>query len=91
MRDRPREPLIADRAWKSPSTNRETFQVLAENGVLDPELARQMEGWAGLRNILVHLYMEIDYGKLFEILTDDLPEIEAYVAAMARFVFELED
>jgi len=83
--------LIADRAWKSPSTNRETFQVLADNGVLEPELARRMEGWAGLRNILVHLYLEIDYEKLFEILTKDLPEIEAYVAAMTRFAFELED
>lgn len=83
--------LIADRAWKSPSTNRETFQVLADNGVLEPDLARQMEGWAGLRNILVHLYLEIDYEKLFEILTKDLPEIEAFVAAMTRFVFELGD
>jgi len=83
--------LIADHGWKSPSTNRETFQVLAQNGVLNADLARQMEGWAGLRNILVHLYLEIDHGKLFDILTTDLPEIEAYVAAVTRFVPDLED
>ncbi|MCP4659560.1 MAG: hypothetical protein GY856_29505 [bacterium] len=39
----------------------------------------------------MHLYLEIDHGRLFDILTTDLPEIEAYVAAVTRFVLDLED
>jgi uncharacterized protein YutE (UPF0331/DUF86 family) len=39
----------------------------------------------------VHLYLEIDHGRLFDILTTDLPEIEAYVGAVTRFALELED
>lgn len=39
--------LIAVRGWSSPTTYRETFQILARHGVLTPELATQMEGWGG--------------------------------------------
>ena len=78
--------LIASRGWRTPATYREAFQVLASEGVLSPELAGQMEGWAGLRNILVHLYLEIDHGKLFQILSEDLEQIEAYAQALSQIL-----
>jgi uncharacterized protein YutE (UPF0331/DUF86 family) len=70
--------VIADRGWKTPTTNREAFQVLASEGVLDDELASAMAGWAGLRNILVHLYLEVDHERLYEILRQDLDQLEAF-------------
>ena len=78
--------LIASRGWRTPATYREAFRVLAGEGVLSPELAEQMQGWAGLRNILVHLYLEIEHDKLFRILRQDLGEIEAYARALAGFL-----
>lgn len=45
--------LIADRGWKTPSTYRETSQILTHERALDPALAEQMQIWAGLRNVLV--------------------------------------
>ena len=45
--------VIADRGWGQPGTYREAFTTLAENAVLPGPLAVRMEGWAGLRNILV--------------------------------------
>ncbi len=74
--------LIADRGWRTPTTNRETFQVLAENEVLTPELATRMEGWAGLRNILVHLYLQVDLEILCDVLQRDLHELESCAAAL---------
>ena len=82
--------LIADRGWRMPTTNRETFQVLAENGALPKDLAERMEGWAGFRNILVHLYLEIDQDTVFDILTRDLHELRAYAARLAEIAFEEE-
>ena len=78
--------LIADRGWRSPTTYRETFQILEENGVLSAELARQMEAWAGLRNILVHLYLAVDRKRLYEIVTHDLDQLENFAAALSREV-----
>ena len=45
--------LIADRGWKTPNGYRESFRILQQEGVLDEELAGQMDAWAGLRNVLV--------------------------------------
>lgn len=47
-------------------------------------LARSMEGWAGLRNLLVHLYLEVDPARLYEILRQDLDELERYARELAR-------
>lgn len=81
--------LIASEGWQTPATYREAFQILRAEGVLSAELAGQMEGWAGLRNLLVHLYLEVDHGKLYSILTEDLGELEAYAAALiSRLEFE---
>lgn len=76
--------LIADRGWRTPTSYRDSFQILEENGVLSTELARQMEGWAGLRNVLVHLYLDVDRRRLHEILTQDLDQLELYANAVSR-------
>lgn len=80
--------LIASRGWQTPATYREAFQTLRTEGVLSSELATRMQGWAGLRNLLVHLYLEIDHVKLFQILTEELGEIEEYAAVLMRLVAE---
>lgn len=76
--------LIADRGWRTPTSYRESFQILEDNGVLSTELARQMEEWAGLRNVLVHLYLDVDRRRLHEILTEDLDQLELYAAAVSK-------
>ncbi len=78
--------VIADFGWPSPNTYREAFQVLANNGALTPELAKNMEGWAGFRNILVHLYLDIDHGVVFDTLTGELDQIEVYAQAVSEAV-----
>ena len=83
--------LIASRGWSSPATYRETFQVLAKEGVLPAGLAAQMEEWAGLRNVLVHLYLEIDQGLVFAALSGELDQLESYAAAVARAAFGAEE
>lgn len=84
MRPRPRESLIADQGWRTPATCRETFQVLGEEGALDPALARTMEGWAGLRNALVHLDQEVDPARVYDVLREDLESLERDARALAR-------
>lgn len=74
--------LIAERGWRSPSSYRDAYQVLTEEGVLTSELARKMEGWASLRNVLVHLYLEVDHDRLYDILHEELDQLESYARAI---------
>ena len=67
--------FIADLGLRTPTTYRESFQILAESDVLEAALAKQMERWAGLRNVLVHLYLDVDHDILFDILQNDLGQI----------------
>ena len=76
--------LIASRGWAVPSTYREAFQILEREGVLTPALCVRMQGWAGLRNVLAHLYMEVDHRRLFDVLVRDLDSLEDFAAAIAR-------
>jgi len=78
--------LIADRGWPIPSTNREVFEILENHEVLTPALAEQMKGWAGFRNVLVHLYLRIDNVRVWEILTSELDQVQACAAALAEEV-----
>lgn len=80
--------LIADRGWRTPSTYREAFAVLREQKVVDAELCSRLESWAGLRNVLVHLYLEVDHEILFDILQNDLDELVSYARAVQRFATE---
>ena len=76
--------LIADRAWTTPATYRDAFLILAEHGVIDESAAARMAGWAGLRNILVHLYLDVDHARLHEILATELDELRSFAAAVDR-------
>lgn len=76
--------LIADRGWRTPATYREAFQILNEQGVLSEKLATTMEGWAGLRNVLVHLYLGVDHERIWQTLVNDLGALEEFAAALSR-------
>jgi len=77
--------IIADRGWTTPTTYKEAFQILADNGVLEEELCADMQDWAGLRNVLVHLYLDVDQKRLYEILQQDLNGLETYAGAIVKF------
>lgn len=78
--------LIADRGWPTPGTYREAFEILHKQAVLSPELTARMQAWAGLRNVLVHLYLEVDHAVCFDILQSDLDDLVAFAAAVQRCV-----
>jgi uncharacterized protein YutE (UPF0331/DUF86 family) len=73
--------ILAEDFPDAPSTYREVFPLLARRGVLPPELADRLASATGLRNILVHDYLEIDPARLWEDIanTGDLVEFSSLV------------
>ena len=80
--------LIAERGWPTPDTKREAFETLRSQGVISPELAEHLAGWAGLRNVLVHLYLKIDHQQLYRTLTGELDPLEEFARALTRVLGE---
>ena len=78
--------LLSSRGWRTPTTHREAFQILREEKALSAQLGKQMEGWAGLRNVLVHLYLEIDHEQLWTALIEELSQLRDYAAAVTKIL-----
>lgn len=69
----------ADAEQPSASTYQQAFERLAAAGRLDAALAKRMMGWAGLRNVLAHHYVSIDYARIAATLAHELPDLEQFV------------
>jgi uncharacterized protein YutE (UPF0331/DUF86 family) len=59
---------------------------LAENGVLDPEFASELEKMAGFRNRLVHLYWDINIKEIWNILQTKLGDFEQYISQVGTYI-----
>jgi uncharacterized protein YutE (UPF0331/DUF86 family) len=67
-----------------PTNYEDVIRRLGEQGVVSDELCRDLRGLGGFRNILVHGYLDIDAGRVYEFLTTRLGQL-------ARCADEIED
>jgi uncharacterized protein YutE (UPF0331/DUF86 family) len=73
--------LIAELGLPPADDYQGVFTSLRKAGVVDAELASRLRSAAGMRNLLVHLYAEVDDGKVWEALArlDDLRDFAVAV------------
>lgn len=56
------------------------FRLLGEHHLIDQGVASRLTKMARFRNLLVHRYWEIDYGRMYDIITgDDLVDLEHFM------------
>jgi uncharacterized protein YutE (UPF0331/DUF86 family) len=78
--------LIATQRLRAPRDYRDSFTVLNEAGILPPELTQTMRELAGLRNLLVHVYWDVDDEMIYEGIRAELQDFEAFVAHIMTFL-----
>ncbi len=78
--------VISDEGYRQPGSNKQAIEILREEGVLDDDLAERLKRWMGFRNLLVHLYLEIDHGRAYDSIVEDLGDFDAFAARMGRFL-----
>lgn len=78
--------LAARMLHKSPNSYAACFTILASGGIITNDLADRLASMAGFRNLLVHVYDQIDDGRVWEILQSDLGDLEEYVDAICNVV-----
>ena len=78
---------VSRRGLGAPQSYREAFGALARAGVVDAALARDMEDWAGLRNVLVHVYTTLDLDRIHAAIAET-EALRRFHEAMARAVAE---
>lgn len=78
--------IIADAGYTPPDTYRSSFQILERHGVIGADLSRRLQGWAGLRNLLVHAYLDVDHGLTYDVIGKDLGDLREFAAAAAKLL-----
>jgi uncharacterized protein YutE (UPF0331/DUF86 family) len=75
--------LVAEQGLTKPDDYRGLFTALAQADAIDSSLAERLAAAAGLRNLLVHAYAELDDEKVWEAL-GQLDDLRAFAAAVER-------
>jgi uncharacterized protein YutE (UPF0331/DUF86 family) len=63
--------IVADRRLRVPETGAESFEVLADAGLLPKDLGTSLALMVGFRNILVHDYTRLDPAIVIRVLRTD--------------------
>ncbi len=74
--------IVSDDRLGEPETNRELFDLLVQDGRVPVELGETLRAMAGLRNVLVHGYQDVDLGVIEDVLCNHLDDLLAFVAAI---------
>jgi uncharacterized protein YutE (UPF0331/DUF86 family) len=78
--------VSARRLGRVPEDFAGCFAGLGEADLVSPELADRLQSMARFRNLLVHMYWKVDYGRVYDLLTDGLEDLRAFSHAMGRLV-----
>lgn len=78
--------VISDMRYRKPENNKDIFLVLYENNILHEKIKKNLCNMAGFRNILVHDYMKLDRGVVYDIINSNLKDIEEFVKIIIQYV-----
>ncbi len=73
---------------QAPDTYGESFGLAADSGMITTELAAALRPSVGMRNVLVHDYLDVDRGLVAAAVPLVLDQYGEYVRQAARFVQE---
>jgi uncharacterized protein YutE (UPF0331/DUF86 family) len=73
--------VVAERSGPTPSGYAGVFEALGDQGLIEKGLAGRLAEAAKQRNLLVHLYLDVDDKRVFDSLShlDDLRRFAAFV------------
>ncbi len=81
--------IIAQTGSNVPKSYRDTFPKVAEIGAIREDLALELAPSAGLRNILIHDYVEVDRKRFAEAIPAVGRLYKRYVGEIASYLAEL--
>ena len=76
--------VVSDARLGEPETSRDVFRLLERGGVLSAELGARLERMAGFRNVIVHLYQEVDLAIVRDVLENHLDDLLQFAAGMRQ-------
>lgn len=70
--------VLAESGAPAPTSMAESFEQLAERGMIAPSTALRMRKAVGFRNVAVHAYEAIDWSIVYAIVTERLDDFTSF-------------
>lgn len=68
--------IVARQSGRAPQDYADCFAILGELKVITPELADRLKRMARFRNLIVHLYWQVDDRRVYQIIQNDLVDLD---------------
>ncbi len=78
--------ISAQRLHRAPEEYAECFAILGEAGIIPVDLSERLQRMARFRNVLVHRYWDVDYGRVYDILQSRLDDLREFIKAIGRLL-----
>jgi uncharacterized protein YutE (UPF0331/DUF86 family) len=85
------EMIISSERLKRPDTYREAILILGQYDILPIAFAEKLAPAAGFRNVLVHMYTDINLEKLYSHLQNDIYDLELFTEYIAKYLIAKEE
>ena len=81
--------IVAKAGGRAPSDYSDCFAILGELGVFPGEFVERLKRMAKFRNLLVHLYWQVDNRKVHEVIKKDITDLKIYLQGVGKFIGEV--
>lgn len=84
------EHIVSSEGLRAPESFADTFAVVAEAGYLPIDAVETLQDMARFRNLLVHVYEEVDDHRVVQVLHTRLDDLDGFRSEIARRVVDEE-
>ena len=78
--------VASDEGWGNFERTRDLVNLFRERDLVEEALSERWLRMIGFRNLLVHDYLEIDRGRVYRVLQENLGDLEALSRVFVRFL-----
>lgn len=80
------EIIISTRDFEKPEDYKDIILILQKNKIIPKEFAERFAKAASFRNILVHMYEEVDVRKLHDYLENNLEDFNEFAKFVTKYL-----
>ena len=77
--------IVADQSWIAARTAAESFERLAQHGVIPVDLAGRLQRAVAFRNLVAHGYAKLNLSPLHDAATHGAEDLESFMSAVASW------
>ncbi|GAX90517.1 type VII toxin-antitoxin system HepT family RNase toxin [Effusibacillus lacus] len=76
--------IISYEGYREPKSNKDTFEILEEQHIIDKNLAEKLKKMAQFRNVIVHDYVTIQEQIVYAVLVNHVQDIADFGKIVTR-------